>query len=138
MRTTEELLSALSSLNIDQFFKDYKEELLSIEPCDFLNGLILSSTMRKAEIVKGADFDTVYFYQILSGKKTPSRDKLLRLLISMKTPFKSCQLALKLYGHSELYPRRSRDSIIIYSINNNLSLAEVQQELLSAGEEAIQ
>lgn len=137
MKTTEELLSTLSSLNIDQFFEKYKEELISVSPHEFLNNLIINSSMRKAEIIEKSDFDTVYFYQILSGRKTPSRDKLLRLLIAMKVPFKNFQLMLRLYGHAELYPRLSRDSIIIYSINNGLPLEKVQQELTSAGEEPI-
>ncbi len=138
MRTTEELLKALSALKIDQFLEEYKEEMLSIQPHEFLNNLVANSSLRKSEIVKNADFDTVYFYQILSGKKTPSRDKLLRLLIGMNVSFKNCQVMLRLYGHAELSPRIARDSIIIYSINNQLSLDSVQQELLSAGEDTIQ
>ena len=137
MKTTEELLSALSSFNIDQFFDLYGKEMLSIPPEEFLNDLIINSSMRKSEIIKKSDFDTVYFYQILSGKKTPSRDKLLRILIAMKVSFKNCQLMLRLYGHSQLYPRLSRDSIIIYCINNGLPLDKVQQELSAAGEEPI-
>ena len=105
---------------------------------EFLNDLVLSSSMRKVEIIEKADFDTVYFYQILSGKKTPSRDKLLRLLIAMRVPFKSCQFMLRLYGHATLYPRIARDSILIYCINNEFPLEKVQQELCTAGEEPIQ
>lgn len=137
MSTTEDLLGALSTLTIDEFCEKHSEDLVSISPEVYLDTLILNSSLRKSEIIKAADFDTVYFYQILSGKKTPSRDKILRLLIAMKTPFKSCQLMLRLYGHALLYPRILRDSIVIYAINNQLTLEKLQDELTSAGEDPL-
>ena len=137
MKTTEELLNTLKNMDIETFWETHKEDLIQVQPHNFLSELITRSGKRKAAIISGSDFDTVYFHQIIAGLKTPSRDKVLRILIALEAPFKDCQLALRLYGHAILYPRVRRDGCLIYGINNHFTLSRIQEELQKNGEEPL-
>ena len=137
MKSTEELLQTLKQMDIDTFWATHKDDLIQITPCSFLADLILRSGLRKAEIIRNSDFDTVYFHQVVAGTKMPSRDKLLRILIALEAPFKDCQLALRLFGHAILYPRVRRDGCLIYGINNHFTLSRIQEELQKNGEEPL-
>lgn len=134
MKTTEELLNTLKQMDIETFWNEHQEDLIQIQPHNFLADLILRSGLRKASVIRNSEFDTVYFHQIIAGTKVPSRDKLLRVLIALKAPFTDCQLALRLYGHAILYPRVRRDGCLIYCINNHFTLTRTQEELQKNGE----
>ena len=137
MKTTEELLNTLKQTDIETFWQEHQEDLIQMKPHEFLSDLILRSGLRKAEIIRKSEFDTVYFHQVVAGSKVPSRDKLLRILIALDTPFKDCQLALRLYGHAILYPRVRRDGCIIYGLNNHFTLPRIQEELQKNGEDPL-
>lgn len=137
MKTTEELLNTLKQTDIETFWKEHQEDLVQVKPHEFLAELIVRSELRKAEIIRKSEFDTVYFHQIVAGTKVPSRDKVLRILIALGTPFTDCQLLLRLYGHAILYPRVRRDGCLIYGINNHFTLPRIQEELQKNGEEPL-
>ncbi len=137
MKTTEELLNTLKQTDIETFWQEHQEDLIQMKSHEFLEELILRSGLRKAEIIRKSEFDTVYFHQVVAGTKVPSRDKLLRILIALDTPFKDCQLALRLYGHAILYPRVRRDGCLIYGINNHFTLSRIQEELQKNGEDPL-
>ena len=61
----------------------------------------------------------MYFYDVINGRKIPSRDKIIRLALALGLSLDECQTALKFCGRSQLYPRIKRDSIIIHGINEN-------------------
>ena len=74
---------------------------------------------------------------MLAGKKIPSRDKVLRLLLGLQAELSDCQKILQLYGYRLLYPRIFRDVLLISSITNSLSLSQVQQLLEQHQEEPL-
>ena len=75
--------------------------------------------------------------EVLAGKKIPSRDKVLRLLLGLQAELSDCQKILQLYGYRPLYPRIFRDVLLISSITNSLSLSQVQQLLEQHQEEPL-
>jgi len=139
MTTTQELLEALSApgISIELFFKEHEDDFLRCVPSDAWALLIKKSMLLKAEIIKQSDFEPVYFYEIIGGKKNPSRDKLIRLLYGMHSSLDDCQLMLKVYGYSTLYPRVKRDSLFIHGLINRVSLPEIQDLLLQKGEKPL-
>ena len=70
-----------------------------------------------------------YLYEILNGKKRPSRDKIISIAVALKAGLTEAQRILRTGGVSELYPRNARDAVIIFCIENNKSLTETNIEL---------
>lgn len=139
MRTTDELLSALKfpNLDIEEYLETYQDDFVDIDIPSVWKTLIRKSGMKNAEIINASDFDPVYFYEIISNKKKPSRDKILRLLLGMGATFEDCQFALKSCGFPLLYPRDRRDSLLIYCINNYISVNDTNILLSDKGVEPL-
>ena len=49
--------------------------------------------MSKCNIINKADFNYCYFYDIVNGRKIASRDKVIRLILSMRLTTDDCQEA---------------------------------------------
>ena len=63
--------------SLDRFLKDNKEELSTNTLTVQIQALSESKGMTKADVVKACNLNEIYAYQILSGVRRPSRDKLL-------------------------------------------------------------
>ncbi len=138
-KTTAQLLETLKKdSNIKYFLDSNKSEFINTSLALFLNELLIEKNIDKARAIEKANLNTQYGYQIFAGQKNPSRDKLLQLAFGMGLDFRSTQSLLNIAGVSELYPRSRRDSVIIFSFNNSLSLMECEELLEEMGEYTIQ
>lgn len=135
-KSNEELLQELSDgcISLDAFFATNAAELVNEEIPAFWKTLIEKSGMSKTAIINCADFNYGYFFDIINGRKIPSRDKLLRIIVAMQCTVDDCQSALRISGKSALYPRVRRDSIIIYALTNRLPVSKLHELLIRFGE----
>ena len=67
----------------------------------------------------------------MRGDKKPSRDKILQFCIGANFNLEESNKALKIGNAGELYAKVPRDSIIIFGINNNLSIMAINELLFS-------
>ena len=129
-KATTDLLNELnSSSHIDQYLKENDEymidQTLSIYLCDILERKSLS----KADVIKKSDINEIYGYQIFSGKRTPSRNKLISLCIGADFALDETNEILKVGGFSPLFPKIKRDSIIIFGIQNHYPIWKINESL---------
>lgn len=135
-KTTEELLETLKKENsINHYFNNNTEDFIKSSLSEYLNQLLYEKDINKTKAIEKSNLNNIYAYEIFSGKKNPSRNKLLQLAFGMELDLQSVQRLLRIAGLSELYPRNKRDSIIIFAFNNFLNLLECE-ELLEKMEEA--
>lgn len=125
-KTTDELNNELKEADdIRRFMKTNEDELILGKISDFLNELIEKKGLKKAQVIEKANLQKTYAYEVLNGRKrNPSRDFLLRLAFAMGLDLEETQTLLKHSRMPQLYARNSRDSIIIYAINNKKSLID--------------
>ena len=103
-----------SSRTIRSYFEDYINE----------HGLT------KKDLVRNSLLDRTYGYQILSGLRQPSRDKILALCLSAKMSFAEIQRALEIAKEGILYPKDPRDAAIILCIHNKMySVSDINMYL---------
>ncbi len=102
---------------------------------DYLNQMLDAHAVSKNEVIRRADMDTTYAYQIFQGKKkTPSREKLLRLALALNLSVDETKRLLY-YGQSEtLYPRIRRDAYLMCAIHHRFTVSETDQYLFDHGE----
>jgi len=137
MKTTTELLKILKT-------KDNYEEVIETQPTfiestlsEYLEDLIERKNLKKVDVICKSGFERSYAYQIFSGKKIPSRDKLLTLAFGMKLTFEEVQDLLRENGYAELYPKNKRDNIIIFALYKGQSVLELNESLLMMNEELL-
>ena len=101
---------------------------------DALCELIDRKGLSKSAVLKKAEINDIYGYQFFSGKRRPSRDKLIELCIGMELSLDEVQSLLKESGFPALYPKFKRDSIIINCICEKKSVVETNDLLFDYGE----
>ena len=123
-KTTDELNNELKEADdIRRFIAKNEDELITKKISAFLNEIIDRKNLKKSQIIEAANLHKSYGYELFSGKKEmPSRDVMRRLAIAMGLDLDETQKLLKYSELPPLYARNSRDSVIIFAINNKKSV----------------
>lgn len=119
--------------DIDTYLKINKKNMIPHNLPMHLEMLLREKQLTKADVVRDSEIDRKYLYQIFSGEKNPSRDKLIALAFGLHLSKKEVQTMLKVSGKGELYPKRERDSIILFALNKKMNIAEVNGLLFDHG-----
>ena len=91
----------------------------------------------KAALSRNAGMSEVYLHQVFSGRRVPSRDRLLCLCIAMGTTLEETQQLLLRTAYAQLYPRLRRDAVISHGLVHGKTLGEINEALMAAGERTL-
>lgn len=70
-----------------------------------------------------------HLYDFLNGHKNLSRDRLLTVFLNLRYEYNEICRMLRHFHQPQLYPRDSRDYLIIICIQKKLSVDEINNEL---------
>ncbi len=126
-------MNILKNSSLEDYLKENQNELIENPLCTYLNALLEEKKLKKSEVIKKSDIDQIYAYQIFSGTRVPSRDKLIVLCLGMELTLEETDTLLKYAGYATLYPRNKRDSVIISAIKNGQSRYDVDDILFDLG-----
>lgn len=136
-KSLEKYLSQAHSISDLESYLDNESLCEFTSVSDYFLYIISSKKLSKSKIIEDSNLQRNYGYQILSGMRIPGRDKILMLCLAMDMNLEETNRALTLAKEGRLYAKDKRDSVLIYSINNQLSvtdtndlLYEMQQQLL--------
>ena len=132
--TTDALLKRLFKANdLEEFLKENEGEMQTADFCSVLAELTEEHGLTPARVIERSLIDRTYGYQLYSGKRKPSREKVLQLSIGLRLNMDETQTLLRAAGHSALYPRIRRDAVILYGIRKKMDVLEIQEYLQSFG-----
>ena len=114
----------------DYLFKN-KAYLLTQNLSDHLNMLLIQKGVSRADVVRDSLLHRTYIYQIFSGKKTASRDKLIAIAFGMHLSAEETQTMLKLSGNRTLYARDERDAILLFALSQHKTIMEANELLFN-------
>lgn len=125
-KSTTDLLNELQddSCSLSDYIQNHSDSFIDEDIQSFWEELIFQSGYSKSNIINKSDFSYCYFYDVIQGKKSPTKDKVVRLILAMKLSLEQCQAALKISGRAALYPKNKRDSILIYAIDRGLTITQ--------------
>ena len=89
-------------------------------------------------LIELSGIERSYYYQIMKGKRHPSRDKILRLCIGAGLTLRETTRALELSENAPLYPKSRRDIIITVAINQSATVIDTNLLLFEYGEKALE
>ncbi len=124
----------MSSPDLSRFLTDNQEVFVSSSFSERLQALFDRRDISKAALAKGSGMSEVYLYQIFSGGRNPSRNRILCLCFGLSATLEETQDLLKDSGHAPLYVRDRRDAIILYGILHGQTLNEVNDHLFYENE----
>lgn len=123
-KTTEELLKILKSSSLESYLANNNDEMVANPVCEYLVAIVEEKGLQKADVIRKSNIQTNYAYQIFSGLKIPSRDKLIALCFGLELGLSEAQTLLKYAGYAQLYPRIKRDSIIIKALEKHMDVID--------------
>jgi len=133
---TDELLEELrNSSDPAKFARDNKITKRSLP--EYLQQLLDDKGLSRPKVVSEAGLNATYGYDIFTGKKNPSREKVLPLAFAMGCTLQETNRMLQAAGVNELYVKNRRDAIIIFCLEHSYGLMRTNGELFRFGESPI-
>lgn len=133
-KSTDELNHEIKdATNIEDYLVRNKENMLTSNLPEYLNRLLTQKGLKRADVMRNSQLGRAYVYQIFSGKKIPSRDKLIAIAFGMGLSDDETQKMLKLTCNRELYARDERDALILFALQKKKTVFEVNESLVDHG-----
>lgn len=135
-KTNEELLSELMSLkdpeNLSKFLEDNKKSLDSYNALRFFESCwIKYGFVTQAQVIKRSELGhNAYHY--LDGRKKLTRNRAICLSLAVGMDINETNTFLQYLGLAQLYVRNSRDVMLIYAINQKMSVHDTNTMLYEA------
>ena len=118
-KTTTELMNEkLASTNsFEEFETTYGKNYIATSLHDLIQKTMAEKGLSKSDVIKDANLERTYGYQILRGLRKPSRDKLVQLAFGLKLSAKETEKMFKAAGFNPLYAKIQNEAAIIYCLN---------------------
>ena len=131
-KTTQELLDLMkNSRSYNDYFSANQDSIgqdhMKIDRA--LNALLVQKAKSKAEVIAKSGIETHYAYQIFSGSKTPTRDKVIMLCVGFGLTMEETQRILKITGYAQLYSKEERDNVVLFGLTKQLSIIDINDLL---------
>lgn len=83
-----------------------------------INKYLTEKKLSHAEVIRKLNVERSYGYQLLNGKRIPTREQLIRLGLLLGLGLEELQRLLKVGGKSILYARNITDARVIYAVEH--------------------
>ena len=137
-RSTKDLEQKLADCARVECYLEENTSYMHDRPlADYLTKLLEKHGLKRTDVIRESGMNDIYVHQIFSGKRTPSRDKLLCICFGMRLSAEETQDVLKWCGFPVLYAKKRRDSVILYALYREMSLMQCNEELYAVGEQLL-
>ena len=127
----------MSQPNLDEYIKANQRYFSDSTIADLLLTIYARKQVSKASLARMAGMSEVYLHQVFSGRRNPSRDRLLCLCVGLGATLEETQRLLKRAGYAPIYPKIKRDAIIGHGIVHQTELAEINDKLFAENEKTL-
>lgn len=121
----------MSTNNLDRFLVENGDSFRDVPLQEAIQCIFDEKGMSKAQLAKQSGISEVYLHQLFSGRRFPSRSRLLCLCFGLGTTVDEAQSLLQQARHAPLYSRDRRDAIIIFALSHHMTLFEVNDKLFT-------
>ena len=136
--TTSDLETELTkSTSLETFLDENEDSFIASDFTSLLKRIFEAKGVSKAALAKRSGVSDVFLHQVFSGKRKPSRNRLLCLCIGMQTSLGECQELLLSNKNAVLYAKSRRDAVIEYGILHHMNLYEINDRLFQVYEETL-
>ena len=131
-KNTDQLLKELMDSNdLSRVLSDNSACFRESDLPHGLQALFDQQDMSKSALAKASGISEVYLHQLFSGRRFPSRSRLLCLCFGLGATVDEAQSLLQQARHAPLYSRDRRDAIIIFALSHHMTLFEVNDKLFT-------
>lgn len=121
----------MSTNNLDRFLTENNASFRDVPLQEAIQRIFDEKGMSKAQLAKQSGISEVYLHQLFSGRRFPSRSRLLCLCFGLGATVDEAQSLLQQARHAPLYSRDRRDAIIIFALSHHMTLFEANDKLFT-------
>lgn len=121
----------MSTNNLDRFLTENDASFRDVPLQEAIQRIFDEKGMSKAQLAKQSGISEVYLHQLFSGRRFPSRSRLLCLCFGLGATVDEAQSLLQQARHAPLYSRDRRDAIIVFALSHHMTLFEVNDKLFT-------
>ncbi len=133
---TDELLKELlAAPSAESFTKQHRFSDRDLPA--YLQQLLLEHGLNRADVIRDSFLNYTFAYQIFTGTRKASRDKLLQIAFAMRLGYAETNRMLEVACVNGLYCKNRRDAIIIFCLDHGCTLQETNEELYRFGERTV-
>ena len=137
-KQTKEMLEQLKRAeSLDGYLEQNAADMANGDLPAQLERLLQETGFSKSEVLRRAEINDIYGYQLFAGSRRPSRDKLVALCVGFGLDDESTQQLLKAVGFAPLYPKNRRDSILLFGIQKGYTVLQINNQLYEHGESTL-
>ena len=131
-KNTDQLQQELMTGNdLNRVLSDNDASFQQHDLQETLQALFERRSISKTMLAKQSGISEVYLHQVFSGRRTPSRNRLLCLCFGLEATVDETQELLRHARFAPLYSRDRRDAIIIFALSHHMTLFEVNDKLFT-------
>ena len=127
----------MSTNNLDRFLTENDASFRDVPLQEAIQRIFDEKGLSKAQLAKQSGISEVYLHQLFSGRRFPSRSRLLCLCFGLGATVDEAQSLLQQARHAPLYSRDRRDAIIIFALSHHLTLFEVNDKLFTENRDTL-
>ena len=124
-------------IDLDHFLSENQDQFLTQNMAELFAEMLETKKISKAELARRARTSEMYLYQVLGGKRIPTRDRFLCFCISLGFNVEETRMLLKRGNYADLYARDRRDAIIMFALERQWNLAQLNDALFEKGEKLL-
>ena len=129
-KSTDQLQQELMTGNdLDRVLADNDSSFQGYALQERLQALFQQREISKTALARQSGISEVYLHQVFSGRRTPSRNRLLCLCFGLGASVDEAQELLRHARLAPLYSRDRRDAIVIFGLSHGMSLDEINDKL---------
>ena len=121
----------MSTNNLDRFLTENDASFRDVPLQEAIQRIFDEKGMSKAQLAKQSGISEVYLHQLFSGRRFPSRSRLLCLCFGLDATVDEAQSLLQQARHAPLYSRDRRDAIIIFALSHHMTLFEANDKMFT-------
>lgn len=130
MIPTEKLIELL---NTESSLETILEQIPNVDFVSYLEACMKKQNMEKKDVIHQTNMQENYAYQICSGAKKGSKDKIVQLALAMHLDLHDTDNLLSLSDNGKLYAKVKKDSILIYAISHRYTVQKTNELLFAHG-----
>lgn len=137
-KETKEMLEQLKKADsLTGYLAENSAEMVGSTIREQLEVLLTETGLTKGEVLRRAEINDIYGYQLFAGSRKPSRDKMVALCVGFSLTLERTQQVLKATGFAPLYPKNRRDSVLIFGIEKGQTVPQINTALYDLGEDTL-